>query len=91
MLPFMKKKPIAGLIIAQRKPDGGTDIAHEEGDENHALDACSEDMIRAMHAKDIKALSAALRAAYEVLQSEPSMESDGSYDDQNALAAKEER
>ncbi len=94
LLPFLKKKSIAGLIISKRKPDGaGNEEQHTEGNEDEGLDACSEALIRAVTSKDAKAVSAALRDAFMVLESQPHEEAgEGpeahSYDAQNEKAAK---
>lgn len=71
MLPFLKPRSQSGLIVSTRKPDGGSEESHMEGHEDEGLDACSEDLIRAMHAKDTKGVSSALKAAFELLDSEP--------------------
>ena len=71
MLPFMQKKPVAGLIVAQRKPDGTHEESHSEGNEDQGLEACAVDLIRAIHSKDSKAAAAAMRAAFEICDSEP--------------------
>lgn len=91
----MKPKAVAGVIMSTRKPDGGKEEKGMEG-EDHALEACSEDMIRAFHAKDVKALAKAFRAAFECLEMEPHDEvehdseapSPHSYDAQNIEAGK---
>lgn len=70
MLPFLKPRQVAGLIISKRKPDGSEE-KYSEDDEDHGLDACSEDLIRAVTSKDTKAVSAAIRAAFEILDSGP--------------------
>ncbi len=88
-LPFLQKKQIAGLIVAHRKPDGGQEESHSEGNENSALEACAEDLIRAIHAKDGMHVALALRAAFDVLESEPHEEGPhtNDYDSQNEEAA----
>lgn len=98
MLPFLKKKTIAGLIISKRKPDGeGIEEQHTDGSEDDSLDACSEALIRAFHAKDAKSVSAALRDAFSVMESQPHKEASEetsevhSYDAQNEKASKEQR
>jgi hypothetical protein len=63
---------------------------HEDGDGDHALIACAEDLIRAIHAKDAQSVADAFRAAFEVLESEPHDEAPHSYDEMNAQAAKEQ-
>jgi hypothetical protein len=74
MLPFLKPKSVAGLIISHRKPDGSNQADHMEGDENAALEACAEDLIRAIHAKDAKAAAEALKSAFEIADSMPHVE-----------------
>ncbi len=71
MLPFLKPKKQVGIIVAHRKPDGGPEITHEEGDELHALEAISEDLIRAMHSKDARAVAESLKAAFEMCETYP--------------------
>lgn len=93
-LPFLKPKSVAGLIISQRKPDGGKEEQHQEGNEDASLDACSEDLIRAVTAKDAKSVSAAIKAAFQILDSqedESEEEMSNDYESQNAKAANEER
>ena len=78
MLPFLKPKAVAGLIISHRKPDGSKEESHTEGNENEALEACAEDLIRAIHAKDAKSAAAAFKAAFEVCESYPHEEAEHS-------------
>ena len=96
MLPFLKPKTVAGLIISKRKPDGGSEESHSEGNENDSIEASAEALIRAVHAKDAKAVASAMRDAFQILESEPHEEAGESestasphtYDSQNAAAAK---
>lgn len=91
MLPFLKPKTVAGLIVSTRKKDGsGIEEQHSEGDEGAPIEACAEDLIRAVHAKDAKGVAAAFRAAFEILEMEPHEEADHDYDSQNEKAAAEE-
>lgn len=83
----MKNKSIAGLIISQRKPDGEISPSHSEDNPDQGLEACAEDLIRAVHAKDSRGVVAALRAAWEMMDSP---QDDESYAAQNAKAAKEQ-
>lgn len=91
-LPFLKPKSAAGLIISHRKPDGGTEQMHD-GEDDNGLHAAAEDMIRAFHSKDAKALAEAVRAAFQILDAEPHEEGEhtNDYDSQNKLAAQESR
>lgn len=68
MLPFLRPKSAAGVIIQKRKPDGSQEVEDAPGS---AIEACAEDLIRAVHAKDSKAVAAALCAAFEVFESQP--------------------
>lgn len=70
MLPFLKPKSVAGVIISHRLPDGGDQEEGTEGNENNGLDAAAADLIRAVHAKDEKGVCDALRAAHQILDSE---------------------
>lgn len=47
----------------QRKPD--------DGEEYDSIHACAEDLINAVHSKNIKGAAEAIRAAFEILESEP--------------------
>lgn len=76
MLPFLKPKQVAGLILSRRKPDGAVETEKMEGDEDQGLSACSAELIRAIHAKDESAVSSALESAFEILASrEPKQDS----------------
>lgn len=96
MLPFLKPKKVAGIIISHRKPDSDEPkpLDQEEGDENHAMEACAEDILRAISSKDAKHLALALQAAFDCMESGEDNEEDQakpephSYDAQNEKAAK---
>lgn len=94
MLPFLKPKAVAGLIITHRKPDGSKEEQHSEGNEDQGLEIAAEDLIRAIHAKDGKNVVSALKAAFEILDSMPHEEGphddDNSFESQNIKAAKGE-
>ena len=67
MLPFLKPKAqAAGIMTIERKPDSTDGESHDDG-----IDACSHDLIESVHSKNIKAVSAAIKAAFELLDSEP--------------------
>ena len=66
MLPFLQKvKPQTGVVTQIRKPD------QEQPEEDHAMTACAQDLLEAIQANDRKALASALRAMFEILESEP--------------------
>lgn len=71
MLPFLKPRQVAGVIIAKRKPDGGTETQGQEGDEMQPLEAACDDIQRALAAKDSKQLAEAIKAAFEICDSMP--------------------
>lgn len=75
MLPFLKDKKVAGLIISKRTPDGSNEI--QDQDAEAGLQACSDEIIRAIESKDGQALASALRSAFQILESEPHSENNG--------------
>lgn len=75
MLPFIKKdRKSAGISMTYRKPDEGK--APEAADEG--LEMVAEDMMKAHAAGDKKALAAALRSAFMILESQPHEEAEHS-------------
>lgn len=67
----MKRKPVAGVIIANRKPDGSKEEVPADDAQDHALIAAAEDFIRALNTKDSKMLAQAIRAAFEICEASP--------------------
>jgi hypothetical protein len=66
ILPFLKHEPKSpGIAVVERKPDEGKE------DPDAGLHACAQDLINAIHSKDMKAVAAALKAAFELLDSAP--------------------
>lgn len=70
MLPFIKQKNVAGVILAKRKPEGGSETVPSEGSEDQGLHMAASDLIDAVHAKDAQAVQSALRSAFQILTSE---------------------
>lgn len=73
MLPFLantKNKSIAGTIIAKRKEDGS--IGQDSGPDydSEGLEACANDLLQAIESKDSKAIASALKAAFEICDSQ---------------------
>ena len=67
ILPFLKHKPqVAGIMTIERKPDQDTETQDDSG-----MMAAAQDLSNAIHSKDIKAIAAALRAAFEILETQP--------------------
>jgi len=71
MLPFLKPKDrsVAGLIIKTRTPDEKPE--DQQDDPSAAIHECSQALIKAVHAQDVKAVSAALKDAFDILDSMP--------------------
>jgi hypothetical protein len=70
MLPFMKPKTQASPITASTSDKGVKDMPEQD----LGVMAAAEDLIRAVHAKDINATAAALHAAFEIMDSMPHVE-----------------
>lgn len=68
MMPFLKPARMSAMIMAKHKPEGGAEtigeVAPDGAVQNPMLDAASDDLIRAVHAKDSAAVSMALKAAF---------------------------
>lgn len=71
MLPYLKKNKEASVAVPaetmKRKSDSGEDY--------DVMDSASQDLHDAVHAGDIKGISAALRAAHELHKAEQEQES----------------
>lgn len=77
MLPFLQKKHgVAGLIMEKRKANGDLqETSNEPQDQlNPALMAAAHDILSAMHMNDANKLAQALKAAFEICDSEPHSE-----------------
>lgn len=95
MLPFLKRKDasIAGTIIKTRAPDDSNE-SEQPDDPSASHEACARDLLKAIEAKDIKGIAAALYDAFTVMESEPHKEETNtpaphSYEAQNIKAAKD--
>lgn len=68
MLPFLKKNREAAASAPpdsiRREPDDGAD-AYD------SLHSAAEDLLKAVEAKNVKGIAEALRAAFELCESEP--------------------
>lgn len=70
MLPFMKHKEVSVNTPSEsltREPD-------EAAEEYDMLHAAAEDLIKAVHSKNVAAVSEALKAAFEICDSQPHYE-----------------
>lgn len=67
MLPFLKKQNEASASMPadkqMRKPDDGA--------EYDVMHSAAQDLIDAVHAKDVKGVAEALKAAFELADSQP--------------------
>ncbi len=67
MLPFLKQNKEASASMPtdpiKRSPDNEPDY--------DMLESAAEDLISAVHSKDVKAVCSALRAAFELCDAEP--------------------
>ena len=71
MLPFLKNKiQSPGMIIETRKPDENPS-QEEESNDDEGLEMAAQDLIDAVHSKDVKGVASAMRAAFEFLESQP--------------------
>lgn len=77
MLPFLvkTKKQDAGVITEHRPSD------HEPEGHDEAMDAAAKDVLDAVSSNDIKRLSKALHAAFEIYDSMPHEEGPHTNDD----------
>lgn len=67
MLPFLKNKKeasAAGPVEAIKRD-------HDDGYEYDMLESAAEDLISAVHSKDIKSVASALKAAFEICDAQP--------------------
>lgn len=62
MLPFLKPKAAAAIIMSKRASDGTVKSEQPEGAENSPLMSIAEKLISAVHAKDAAAMVAVLEA-----------------------------
>lgn len=93
MLPFLKSKDKSanvGLIVKTRAPDESSESKDE--DSSAGIESCAQALISAIHSRDAKAAAAAIKDAFDILQSGPSeeYESKHDYDSQNIKAAEEQ-
>lgn len=69
MLPFLRPKHQTGLMIAKMTPEGHKDT-NTEVSKDAGLEAAAADFLRGIEMKDSKKIASALRAAYQILDSE---------------------
>ena len=69
MLPFLQKNKEASVSAMPQTIQRDHDENSEQ--EFDALETAAEDLINAIHAKDVKGVTQALRAAFDLQESEP--------------------
>lgn len=68
-LPFLKNKyKQVGVMIKERAPDSAEEQDVNDGE---ALEAAAQDIMNAIKSEDHRALAAAIRAAFQIIDSEP--------------------
>lgn len=70
MLPFLKRNQEGSASM----PAEPIKREHDEGAEYDMLESAAEDLISAIHSKDVKGVCSALKAAFEMMESEPHSE-----------------
>lgn len=90
MIPFLKKREAkqVGVIVQDRAPDQKEE--NQENDKDASIHACAQDLINAVHAKDVAKAAEAIRSAFEILESQPHDEAPHTYAAQNEAAADKE-
>lgn len=66
MLPFLKPKQMASVIIAKTKKDGGIETEGREGEHSPEAMKAAEDMIGGFHSKDAKAVVDAMTRMHKL-------------------------
>jgi DNA-binding GntR family transcriptional regulator len=81
-LPFlMKPKVSSTTIVEHRKPD--ETVGEDSPDSNdEGLNSAASDLIDAVHSRDVKGAAAAMRAAFELMESQPHEEINHDEDEQ---------
>lgn len=75
MLPFLKNKIKAqtGVMVENREPDQKPE-SEQQDNPDAALEACANDLINAIHSKDIKRVTQVLKDIKECSYEEPIQE-----------------
>lgn len=63
MLPFLKPRNLAAIIITKQNPEGKTE---DQPDQSEGLKSAAADLLKAIAAQDADAVASALEAAYEI-------------------------
>ena len=71
MLPQIRKRNLATIILAKRKPDGSIEEKPEDPKASEGLASAFSDVVKAIHAGDMDAGASALKSFFEICDSQP--------------------
>jgi len=81
LLPFSKKdQSISGVLSQKRHPDPKAE--QNQDDSSAGIEACAQEIIDAVEAKDAKRVAEALKDAFELLDNDDEASEPHSYDSQ---------
>jgi len=81
LLPFSKKdQSISGALMQKRHPDQKPQ--ENQDDSSAGIEACAQEIIDAVEAKDAKRVAEALKDAFELLDNDDEAPEPHSYDSQ---------
>ncbi len=70
-LPFLKTRRESGISTTIRPRDTAPNDRQSPESEDNGLAAAAEDLCRAIESKDYKGAAQALKAAFDILESQP--------------------
>lgn len=71
-LPFLPNKRIQSMLVVHKKSGQPIEVSGEE----HPLSSAADDLIQAVHNKNVDATAKALEAAFQICDSMPHEEGD---------------
>ena len=74
MLPFLKPKQVAGLIIEHRSPKGDKAEESVDSDDQELLESCMQEIIKAIKEEDPAQAARAFKLACQIVDMEPHKE-----------------
>lgn len=67
-LPFLQdKKRMVAIIMGKRHDDGSVEVGNPDGSPMDGIMSAAADLMKAIHAKDVKMVAEALKSAFEIL------------------------
>lgn len=89
ILPFLNKPKFqTGVIVKDRQPDEKPEQSDDSAD---AIHACAQDLIEAVHSKNVKNAAEAIKSAFEILESMPHEENDEDHVEPHSYAAQNQK